>query len=1711
MKPNKKQEANTSGSRLTSFMGNIKRQTGRNASIASAASVASATPEQTIRVVSNSSESPTKASSIFKRRDPEYNDLSRTSTNQTTHSQGAASVYSLPQSHAKKISAFQGYRKGHRHTISDDFELEMPEDPNEINAMFEDVMMSRDFQSLPERARKQMLDYTIDRKWMLIKQQKLTEFKRQVSRNTMVQQDEIPQRSSMIPGNFKSSASGVINNIGKITVEPITFINLLLKNTLTSEQLKELEVYLTSEDLSWLDDFLNHDGALCLCNVLNNLYKTKSTIPNIMNSSSQQKQLRFTNIEEPYDSVLEKELRLFKCIKVIAVTAIGSSRLQSILGMFIPAIFGGMFSPRPFVRKTATDLIAHYSFNLSSSNSQVLQSTLKKGSKENTHLAYIRTLYENYPPNSRLDERSLAILSSNEDLMRLEAWIWCVIRLFKGRGRMGSKVGAFPEFHYSGAIDDNFVVDYADSTLVLLRLIIANSGKLMDRLNMRRVIQASGLNDLLSQLHFLGNDKVNKSIEDLETQILQDDNEFKKSTEFKEQKINFQDPTSLFGTLWKNARGTAIGDQLLSLAQNIFLNANSQFDDDEDKASEEFVRNLRLTNDFVSNINLSSSEADSNMNISINKLLASYRSDEVARRAIEEQKEAVRRAEHAEAEQERMRQQLNTGSDGLIDTLKHELDERDKILLGLRKTIESKDKQYGDLNRKRLLERQRNEEEVRSLLLALHSKSDGDNMFRNEMKARLAKSANDERKSGLRKNVSELEALERQARNLENMDFAEFLDKIPEAPITPITPNSKETDLKSLHNLRQQLDALQKDANKVMKYQNKLSNEEDIQTRKMQALDRLNKLQASMKRLKLTEMENEKISKKMSPTKRTLDPQASKLNTENSQKLQRELDSIEQLCANLKFQFSLRGDEGDENDLFDPDALIASLEDKYTKGKKVQPKAEFATGPPELYAQGNIGKISQDNSMRPFLGELADKVAKQAPIDVSDGEIVELKTASAVPVTLASTSIVTPPDPLPVLAPPAASSGPPQPDTSSIPPPPAPPLPGVVKSTPAPPPPPLQLKAAGANIPPPPPLPSAGIPPPPPPPLPSAGMPPPPPPPLPSANGGMPPPPPPPMMLGLKSAKTPAGSPLISSGPFDNLPRASKKLKQLHWEKIDDIDDSLWSDVNISDLAKKFQDRGIFDNIEDLFAQREAIRKAKKGSAEEKEKISFLDQHISHEFNICLQGFNKLDDEEIIKKILNCNLEVLEKPKVMEMLGKQELFDIPNKLGRSFEPYSTNWQLEDPSKPDKDPNELARADRVYLELFYNLNHYWRSRMRALNTILSYQEDYNRFVSQLELIENALNSLENSEKLKEVFEVILLVGNYMNSDGKRAYGFRLSTLQRLSFLKDQKNTMSFLHFLESIVRTDFPELENFLDDLKPVKDASRISIEHLSKDCEGLISSIRNIDSSITEGNLSDSSKFHPADRFMRVVLKDLPMARTKAELLKDRVNITMEKFNDVMRYFKEDPEADEFVRNSFFKKFGDFADSYQKVRIENLETEKRNEKYELAKKMMEEKEKQRLQKSLGEGGSDGSSANIDLEKSIEKLKNTGNQSEKRSRIKELLLSSNLSEEHQEIDEDSDLGKAVAATTTTDISKIEDTDENIINFAGSLLDGLKNESNSETSSNGGIGGSGGGDISGHLSERLKKRLQRGSTKSPSLSRSGSLDANLALKMDEDEQS
>lgn len=970
------------------------------------------------------------------------------------------SVYTLPSEHARKLAG-TGFKKSHRHTISDEFHMEPPDSTEQIERMFNEVMATRDFGNLPEKARRQMENYSPDRKWMLIRQHKLAEFKKEKMREQEQQRDTKRASSSRLS---TVSASGMIRRSKgpgagpkKQQSEPNFYVEQLISNEITLEQLKELDICLSSEEIAWTRRFLEQEGALCLCNVLNNLYKTYPLIPSGGGVDPEarerdQKNLPvakklFTNISEDYDCVLEKELRLFRCIKVIADLSVGIEYLKK-SGIFIQAIFGGLFSCKPQVRKWATDIIVYF-YHKTDYGATICR-MMHEGLSINVHYRFLKALYARPDNSGGLDDRSRYILANGDTVKRFEVWIWGVGRLFSGRGRMGSKVGVYSEFRYSGTVSDGFLVEYALSTLLLMNTLVQRSQSLAERIQVRREFAGAGMKDAFESFRKLQSTDVDHSLASMEQAEQADQVELRQMEEFKNSNIDFNDPVSLFEVMWRKSRHTEAGRHLLSMMQTLFVSQSGSLTK-ADPASVQ--RSFKLVDNFVNNITLASGDDSTDMNISLNKLLSSYQSEEVARRAMAEAADAKKRLQQVEAEKANALQQLNEGSEGVIQQMKKEVSERDMLMRRLRQKIDERDKEVSELKRKRILDKHQQEMEMREMLLLLHSyqvqgrrgatldasnsssgpsgsgpsssslahpsnsrlssRSPAVTELENRLKTKVGQSKLEARRLGsvsvepsakLRDLRLKMDLLEREARDLENMDFEEFQEKIPDPP----AKSDRQADLQTLAALRKKLDSLQMDANKVIKVQSDLSKQDAMKKKRFEALDRLSKLQRYAEDLRISELEKSPNTGKS----HSLDPKLQKSNS-RSARLRGELDSIEALCKNLKDTLTSdksvsnvgtssggvgaapaarvqaataeSGSAAAQTQVPTAQQLLSKFEDRYSRGRKVQPRV--------LPAMADVPGPDRE-AAQPFLGELQRTVARRGAID-DEGVDAAVRTGGA--------------------------------------------------------------------------------------------------------------------------------------------------------------------------------------------------------------------------------------------------------------------------------------------------------------------------------------------------------------------------------------------------------------------------------------------------------------------------------------------------------------------------------------------------------------------------------------------------------------------------------------------------------------------------------------------------------------------------------------------
>lgn len=445
-----------------------------------------------------------------------------------------------------------------------------------------------------------------------------------------------------------------------------------------------------------------------------------------------------------------------------------------------------------------------------------------------------------------------------------------------------------------------------------------------------------------------------------------------------------------------------------------------------------------------------------------------------------------------------------------------------------------------------------------------------------------------------------------------------------------------------------------------------------------------------------------------------------------------------------------------------------------------------------------------------------------------------------------------------------------------------------------------------------------------------------------------PPPPPPPLPTNLVK--------------MDVTSRHSAlKLKQIHWDNVDDVENTIWADqVSLGEIFSKLKKGGILNNVNDMFKIKDNKLKIKKDKKDENKpkKLSFLPRDLAQQFGINLHIFSNYSVDALVSKVLACDSEILRNIPVLEYFNKEDLNNIPRSISIKFDPFSSNYLTG--AKPTKSPESLERSDQIYLELCYNLRSYWSVRSKVLLLMMTYEKDYYDLTYKLQKIDDAVRTLKNSTKLRDVLYIIYSIGNYMNKRGVR--GIRLSSLTKLVFVKSSNDSnISFLHFIEKIIRFNYPDVYSFLDDLKLVDDISNLSFESLEAECSEFTRKIREAVHEVSKGKLSDPKLLHPQDEILSKIRYKTNKAKTKSGLLDAQFKLTDSDIDKIILFYGENPKDTESKR-MFFKNIMDFVAVFKKCARENKEREEMDRIYEERKKLMEQN--LRLKRDDSNGSSD---------------------------------------------------------------------------------------------------------------------------------------------------
>ncbi|XP_051500628.1 disheveled-associated activator of morphogenesis 1-like isoform X1 [Myxocyprinus asiaticus] len=497
--------------------------------------------------------------------------------------------------------------------------------------------------------------------------------------------------------------------------------------------------------------------------------------------------------------------------------------------------------------------------------------------------------------------------------------------------------------------------------------------------------------------------------------------------------------------------------------------------------------------------------------------------------------------------------------------------------------------------------------------------------------------------------------------------------------------------------------------------------------------------------------------------------------------------------------------------------------------------------------------------------------------------------------------------------------------------------------------PPIPGPLGGPLLPPPPP-PPGGMMPPPPPPQGSAMMPPPPPPPPP---GG---PPPPPGCPPFGGAPPPPGAPVGPSLKKKNIPQPSNPLKSFNWAKLSEskLEGTVWADVDdcrvfkILDLADIEKTFSAYQRQQDFFMVNNSKQKETEDDALSSKKVkelSVIDGRRAQNCNILLSRL-KLSNEEIKRAILTMD-EQEDLPK--DMLEQMQ----------KFVPEKSDVDLLEEHKHELD--RMAKADRFLYEMS-RINHY-QQRLQSLYFKKKFAERIAEIKPKVEALSKASKEVLQSRNLKQLLEVVLAFGNYMNK-GQRgnAYGFKISSLNKIADTKSSiDKNVTLLHYLITILEKKYSKVMLFQEELQNVPEAAKVNMTELEKEINNLRCGLKNVDNEL-EYQRNRPQEY--GDKFVSVVSQFITVASFSFSDVEDSLNEAKELFLKTVKHFGED--SNKMQPDEFFGIFDQFLQSFAEARQENENMRRRKEEEERRARMevqlKEQREKERKARKAKENG-----------------------------------------------------------------------------------------------------------------------------------------------------
>ncbi|KAL4125061.1 hypothetical protein PRIC2_008651 [Phytophthora ramorum] len=329
------------------------------------------------------------------------------------------------------------------------------------------------------------------------------------------------------------------------------------------------------------------------------------------------------------------------------------------------------------------------------------------------------------------------------------------------------------------------------------------------------------------------------------------------------------------------------------------------------------------------------------------------------------------------------------------------------------------------------------------------------------------------------------------------------------------------------------------------------------------------------------------------------------------------------------------------------------------------------------------------------------------------------------------------------------------------------------------------------------------------------------------------------------------------------LNRRDSTFRKVYWTSLETkkANETIWARVTArrktAPITLSPQD---FSELEYLFGNPAAVSPTQpKEKAAKKTKFSALDSRRSNNISIGLSQFKAVGGaESILKALKNCDFEFLT---VDRLTNLQDISPNNVEVKRYTDFRGSRSRLE-PS--EKFLVEMCEISRV------------TEKINAMLFVSQFEHQQKELRTRIKVITQACYEVLRSERLARCFELVLAIGNLLNTgtELEAAQGITLASLLKLSETKAIDQSMTLLQFIIKLIHDRGEgDVLLFINDISTLGEAKRFSNMICDSQARAMQHEIAKLEQEIKEDMIEDLKRFNKTEALRKCQFEEQKLQR----------------------------------------------------------------------------------------------------------------------------------------------------------------------------------------------------------------------------------------------